>query len=67
MSAALSPADAKRLATLRAEAALLGAQVLDSCDDRGRPTWILTRWHLCRECRSLNELAELLAVQRSTK
>lgn len=43
-------------ATLIARAALAGVTVLGSRDDRGRPEWIATKWHLTRAFASLDEL-----------
>lgn len=47
-------------ATQAARAALVGASLIVSHDDRGRRTWIVSRWALTREFSSLAEVAELL-------
>ena len=48
----------KRVATLRARAALVGAQLIESRSDDGRLELILTRWSLTRAFRD-NELVGL--------
>lgn len=58
-AADIAQALAKRQATAQARAALIGAVVTPTHDDRGRPAWILSRWALCRE---FGDLAELEAV-----
>ncbi|GCL64944.1 hypothetical protein [Pseudaquabacterium pictum] len=50
----------KRQATATARAALIGAIVTPSHNDRGQPTWLLSRWSLTREFASLDELEALL-------
>lgn len=45
----------KAIATARAKAALIGASLIPSKDDRGRETFILSRWTLTREFASLEE------------
>lgn len=61
MSASLLGADAqKRLATLRARAALAGVTLINSRDEHGRPEWIATRWHLTRSLSSLDEIEQWL-------
>jgi len=52
-------ADAKRIANVTARAALAGATMTESCDDAGRPEWILSRWAYTR---AFNDLAELELV-----
>lgn len=56
----LRDAQAKRQATATARAALIGAIVTPSHDDRGQPTWLLSRWSLTREFASLDDLEALL-------
>ncbi len=60
LSAPMDQAAVKRIATLRARAALIGAMVIDSHDDLGRRVWILTRWSLTRAFASLDDLEALL-------
>lgn len=50
----------KRQATAQARAALIGAVVTPTHDDRGRPSWLLSRWSLTREFHDLDELDQLL-------
>lgn len=59
-AAQLRDALAKREATAKARAALIGAIVTPSHDDTGRPTWILSRWSLTRELARLDEVERLL-------
>lgn len=59
-AAQLRDALAKREATAKARAALIGAILTPSHDDTGRPTWILSRWSLTRELASLDEVERLL-------
>ena len=47
-------ADDKRLATLTAACALAGVTMIASTDDRGRPTYIVSRWALTRELPDLD-------------
>lgn len=54
--------DRKREDTCKARAALIGAVVTPSHDDRGAPTWILSRWSLTREFASLDDLDRLLTT-----
>lgn len=56
----LRDAQAKRQATATARAALIGAIVTPSHNDRGVPTWLLSRWSLCREFHSLDDLERIL-------
>ena len=51
---------AKRVATARARAALVGATLIEMPDDAGRPEWLLTRWTLTRAFHDLSELETLL-------
>lgn len=51
----------KRLATLRARAALAGVTLYAIEGDFGRPLYVLTRWHLTRELRTLDEVEAWLA------
>lgn len=51
----------KRLATLRARAALAGVVLHAIVGDDGRPLYVLTRWHLTRELRTLDEVEAWLA------
>jgi hypothetical protein len=53
---------AKRQATAIARACLIGAIVTPSHDDRGQPTWILSRWSLTREFNSLDALDKVLTA-----
>lgn len=48
MSGANTTPDRKVIATLKARAALVGAQLLEIESDEGRPVLILTRWALTR-------------------
>lgn len=50
----------KRLATRRARAALWGATLLASEDDRGRPIYIVNRWALIRAFADLDQVDEFL-------
>jgi hypothetical protein len=50
----------KRQATATARAALIGAILTTSHDDRGRPTWILSRWSLTREMSDIGDVERLL-------
>lgn len=56
----VTPID-KRLATLRARAALAGVTLYAIEGDDGRPLYVLTRWHLTRELRTLDEVEAWLA------
>jgi hypothetical protein len=59
--------DSKRLATLRAQAALAGVTLHEIEGDDGRPIYIVTRSHLTRELRALNDVeAWLLRVTGAT-
>ncbi|MEJ7685681.1 MAG: hypothetical protein WKG52_01030 [Variovorax sp.] len=49
--------DEKRLATLQARAALARGTLEQIEDDRGQPAYILTRNHLTRQLRSLDEVS----------
>ena len=53
MNSALDP---KRLATLKARAALAGVVVHDLEDDRGQPEYIATKWALTKSLHSLDAL-----------
>lgn len=53
--------DAKRQATAQARAALIGATLTPTQDDRGRPAWILSRAALCRELADLGAAEQLLS------
>lgn len=53
-------ADRKRQATCKARTAMLGGTLIESHDDRGRPTWILSRWSFTREFTSLTDVEALL-------
>jgi len=44
----------KRLATLRARAALAGVTLYAIDDDRGKPVFIVSRWELTRQLDSLD-------------
>lgn len=59
-AADIAQALAKRQATAQARAALIGAVVTPTHDDRGRPSWLLSRWSLTREFHDLDELDQLL-------
>lgn len=61
-AAQLGDALPKRQATAQARAALLGAVLTPTHDDRGRPAWILSRWALCREFSDLGEVEKVLDV-----
>lgn len=50
----------KRVGTAHARAALIGAVIVETHDDRGRPEWILTRWSLTRAFADLAELEDVL-------
>jgi hypothetical protein len=52
-----SAADAKRLANLRARAALQGIELHTIDADHGRPVHIVTKWALTHCLTSLDELA----------
>lgn len=45
----------KRLSTLSARAALLGACVLRSTDDRDRPLYVVNAWAATERCESIDE------------
>jgi hypothetical protein len=46
--------DQKRLATLRARAALAGVTLYQSTTDTGQPCYIVSRWALTRQLESLD-------------
>lgn len=50
----------KRLATCRARAALWGASLLTSEDDRGQPVFIVSRWALTRAFADLDQVEDFL-------
>lgn len=54
-AAPTAPAD-KRVATLRARAALQGIVMHDLKGDDGTPEYVVTKWALTRAFRSLDEL-----------
>lgn len=58
----LHAALAKRQATAIARAALIGAVVTPSHDDRGRPTYLMSRFSLTREFSDLSEVERILDV-----
>lgn len=47
-------------ATLSARAALIGATLVATTSDNGRPAWLLTRWAFTREFARLGEVERLL-------
>lgn len=51
---------AKRLATLRARAALAGVQLFTIDGDNGRPLYVVTRWALTRSFDELEAIATWL-------
>lgn len=58
MSAEQLTLDMKRLATLRARAAIQGVELHVSSDDLGRPLFVGCKWALCRHMSTLDEVAE---------
>lgn len=52
------PADAKRLANLRARAALQGVELHVTTDDRGMPLYCGVKWAMCKHMHSLDDVAE---------
>ncbi len=59
MSAARIDEEAKRLATSKARAALIGATLIEIEGDDGRPLFVLTRWSLTK---SFDDLADVERV-----
>lgn len=53
--------DAKTRATLVAQAALKGVQLIIADDDAGRPLFIASRWSLTRQMHTPAEVVEFLA------
>ena len=53
-------AAAKHLATLTAKCALAGITLVESADDRGRPTYVVSRWALTRQLDSLDDVVAWL-------
>ena len=51
----------KQAATLQAQAALAGVRVDPVDDDHGTLVWIVSKWSLTRQCKTLGEVRELLA------
>lgn len=61
MSAATISDDVrKKLATLQAQAALLGVALVPSTDDHDRPVYIASRWGLTRQLDSFEEVEAFL-------
>jgi hypothetical protein len=52
--------DDKAFATLQAKAALQGVQLVRSTDEHNRETFIASRWAMCRELASADEVEALL-------
>lgn len=52
--------DQKRLATVTARCALAGITLHRIEDDRGRETFIVTRWALTRELQTLDDVEQWL-------
>lgn len=61
-AAQIDEALAKRQATAQARAALVGAVLTPTHDDRGRAAWILSRWAVCREFGDLTDVEKVLDV-----
>lgn len=53
--------DHKAFATLQAKAALLGVALVRSTDESGREVFIASKWAMCRELASFDEVEALLA------
>lgn len=53
--------EAKRLATAKARAALIGATLVDIEGDDGRPEYICTKWALTKSFDNLDDVERLLA------
>lgn len=64
--AAAANAD-KAFETLRAECALAGVTLVQSVDERGRPTFIVSRWALTRELPYLAAVSAWLAMVTGIK
>ncbi len=52
----------KRLSTAAARAALLAGSLVQSTDDAGRTTFLLTRWAFTREFHDLGEVERVLDI-----
>lgn len=56
-----SPLDEKAFATLQAKAALVGVALVRSQDEVGREVFIASKWAMCRQFDSVDEVDRLLA------
>lgn len=54
--------DEKHIATLKARCALLGIQLYVTTDADGRPTFVVTKWAMCRELHSVQEVEEFIGL-----
>lgn len=52
--------DDKTFSTLQANAALQGAQLIRSADEQGREVFIISKWAMCRQLDSFDEVEQLL-------
>ncbi len=52
--------DDKAFATLQAKAALQGVQLIRSTDEHNRETFLASKWAMCRELASADEVEALL-------
>lgn len=60
-------AEAKRLSTLTARAALCGVTLHATTDDTGRRVFIVSRWALTRQLDTLDDLEAWLDLVTGTK
>lgn len=60
MSLKCTPEDQKRVATLRARAALVGVALHAIDGDRGVPIYVASRWAMTRQFESLSDLESWL-------
>lgn len=54
------PIDRKILATLQAQAALLGVVLTEVEGDDGAPVYVISRWAYTRQCSSIDEVRDRL-------
>lgn len=59
---ALHTSETKRLANLKARCALVGVELYQSSDDRGRPLYVAVKWALTKHLESLEALAAWVAM-----
>jgi hypothetical protein len=52
----------KRFATMQARAALVGVSLVRSTDDRGRPTFVASKWSMTRQLDSIEAVEQFLRL-----